>query len=151
MTWTQVYDPAGHWWLSTLIAALPIIVLLGLLAGLRVRAHLCAVAGAATAVIVAILAFKMPAVLAVSSFFYGAAFGLLKIVWIVIAAVFLYDISVATGQFEIMKQSVAAITPDRRLQLLLVAFCFGAFIEGCAGFGAPVAIAGAFMTRNLRW
>src|ERR1041385_4457292 len=145
MTWTQVYDPAGHWWLSTLIAALPIIVLLGLLAGFRVRAHLCAVAGAVTAVIVAIVAFQMPAVLAVSSFFYGTAFGLLKIVWIVIAAVFLYDISVATGQFEIMKQSVAAITPDRRLQLLLVAFCFGAFIEGCAGFGAPVAIAGAFM------
>jgi len=145
VTWTQVYDPTGHWWLSTLIAALPIIVLLGLLAGLRVRAHLCAVAGAATAVIVAILAFKMPALLAASSFFYGSAYGLLKIVWIVIAAVFLYDISVETGQFEIMKQSVAAITPDRRLQLLLVAFCFGAFIEGCAGFGAPVAIAGAFM------
>ena len=145
VTWTQVYDPAGHWWLSTLIAALPIIVLLGLLAGFKVRAHLCAIAGAVTAVIVAIVAFKMPAVLAVSSFFYGSAFGLLKIVWIVIAAVFLYDISVATGQFEIMKQSVAAITPDRRLQLLLVAFSFGAFIEGCAGFGAPVAIAGAFM------
>ena len=145
MSWTQVYDPTGRWWLSTLIAALPIIVLLGLLAGLRVRAHLCAMAGAATAVIVAIIAFKMPAVLAISSFFYGSAFGLLKIVWIVIAAVFLYDISVETGQFEIMKQSVAAITPDRRLQLLLVAFCFGAFIEGCAGFGAPVAIAGAFM------
>jgi len=145
VSWTQVYDPTGHWWLSTLVAALPIIALLGLLAGLKVRAHLCAVAGAATAVIVAILVFKMPTVLAVSSFFYGAAFGLLKIVWIVIAAVFLYDISVATGQFEIMKQSVAAITPDRRLQLLLVAFCFGAFIEGCAGFGAPVAIAGAFM------
>jgi lactate permease len=145
VTWTQVYDPAGRWWLSTLIAALPIIVLLGLLAGFKVRAHLCAIAGAATAVIIAIVAFKMPAVLALSSFFYGAAFGLLKIVWIVIAAVFLYDISVATGQFEIMKQSVAAITPDRRLQLLLVAFCFGAFIEGCAGFGAPVAIAGAFM------
>jgi len=145
VTWTQVYDPLGHWWLSTLIAALPIIVLLGLLAGLKVRAHLCAVAGASTAVIVAILVFKMPALLAVSSFFYGSAFGLLKIVWIVIAAVFLYDISVETGQFEIMKQSVAAITPDRRLQLLLVAFCFGAFIEGSAGFGAPVAIAGAFM------
>jgi len=145
VTWNQNYDPLGHWWLSTLVAALPIIVLLGLLAGLRVRAHLCAVAGAATAVIMAIVAFKMPALLAVSSFFYGSAFGLLKIVWIVIAAVFLYDISVETGQFEIMKQSVAAITPDRRLQLLLVAFCFGAFIEGCAGFGAPVAIAGAFM------
>ena len=145
MTWTQNYDPFGHWWLSTLVAALPIIVLLGLLAGFKVKAHLCAVAGAATAVICAILVFKMPALLAVSSFFYGSAFGLLKIVWIVIAAVFLYDISVETGQFEIMKQSVAAITPDRRLQLLLVAFCFGAFIEGCAGFGAPVAIAGAFM------
>ncbi|HEY2459665.1 MAG TPA: lactate permease LctP family transporter [Candidatus Acidoferrum sp.] len=145
MTWTQVYDPTGHWWLSTLIAALPILVLLGLLAGLRVKAHLCAVAGAATAVAVAIVAFGMPTPLAVSSFFYGSAFGLLKIVWIVIAAVYLYDISVETGQFEIMKQSVAAITPDRRLQLLLVAFCFGAFIEGAAGFGAPVAIAGAFM------
>jgi lactate permease len=145
VTWTQAYDPTGHWWLSTLIAALPILVLLGLLAGLRVQAHLCAVAGAGTAIIVAILAFKMPTLLAVSSFFYGSAFGLLKIVWIVIAAVFLYDISVETGQFEIMKQSVAAITPDRRLQLLLVAFCFGAFIEGSAGFGAPVAIAGAFM------
>jgi lactate permease len=145
VTWTQVYDPTGHWWLSTLIAALPILVLLGLLAGLRVRPHLCAIAGASTAVIVAILAFKMPALLAVSSFIYGSAFGLLKIVWIVIAAVFLYDISVETGQFEIMKQSVAAITPDRRLQVLLVAFCFGAFIEGSAGFGAPVAIAGAFM------
>ncbi len=145
MTWTQVYDPLGYWWLSTLLAALPIIVLLGLLAGFKVQPHLCAIAGAATAVLVAIIAFQMPALLAVSSFFYGSAFGLLKIVWIVVAAVFLYDISVETGQFEIMKQSVAAITPDRRLQLLLVAFCFGAFIEGCAGFGAPVAIAGAFM------
>src|SRR3984893_17418043 len=145
VTWNQNYDPLGHWWLSTLVAALPIIVLLGLLAGLKVRAHVCAVAGAATAVICAILVFGMPWRLAVSSFFYGSAFGLLKIVWIVIAAVFLYDISVETGQFEIMKQSVAAINPDRRLQLLLVAFCFGAFIEGSAGFGAPVAIAGAFM------
>jgi lactate permease len=145
VTWTQVYDPLGYWWLSTLLAALPIVVLLGLLAGLKVRPHLCAIAGAATAVLVAMIVFQMPALLAISSFFYGAAFGLLKIVWIVIAAVFLYDISVETGQFEIMKQSVAAITPDRRLQLLLVAFCFGAFIEGCAGFGAPVAIAGAFM------
>src|SRR5947207_14284739 len=87
----------------------------------------------------------MPIKLAAASFVYGVGFGALKIVWIVVAAVFLYDISVETGQFEIMKQSVAAITPDRRLQLLLVAFCFGAFIEGCAGFGAPVAIAGAFM------
>lgn len=120
-------------------------MLLGLLAGFKVRAHLCAIAGAATAVLCAIFVFHMPSSLAITSLLYGSAFGLLKIVWIVIAAVFLYDISVETGQFEIMKQSVAAITPDRRLQLLLVAFCFGAFIEGCAGFGAPVAIAGAFM------
>jgi lactate permease len=145
VTWNQIYDPLGHWWLSTLVAALPVIVLLGLLAGFKVRAHLCAIAGAATAILCAILVFHMPTQMAVSSFLYGSAYGLLKIVWIVIAAVFLYDISVETGQFEIMKQSVAAITPDRRLQLLLVAFCFGAFIEGCAGFGAPVAIAGAFM------
>ena len=145
MTWNQIYDPLGHWWLSTLVAALPVVVLLGLLAGFKVRAHLCAIAGAATAILCAILVFHMPTRMAVSSFLYGSAYGLLKIVWIVIAAVFLYDISVETGQFEIMKQSVAAITPDRRLQLLLVAFCFGAFIEGCAGFGAPVAIAGAFM------
>lgn len=145
VTWTQVYDPLGHWWLSTLVAALPILVLLGLLAGFKVRAHLCAVAGAATAALSAIAVFGMPAKLALASFAYGTAFGLLKIVWIVVAAVFLYDISVDTGQFEIMKHSVAAITPDRRLQLLLVAFCFGAFIEGAAGFGAPVAIASAFM------
>src|SRR6201987_5895838 len=145
ITWTQVYDPLGHWWLSTLVAALPIVVLLGLLAGLKVRPHWCAIAGATTAVLCAIFVFGMPTKLAITSLLYGSAFGLLKIVWIVIAAVYLYDISVETGQFEIMKQSVATITPDRRLQLLLVAFCFGAFIEGCAGFGSPVAIAGAFM------
>lgn len=145
MTWTQVYDPLGHWWLSTLVAALPVLVLLTLLAGFKVRPHLCALAGAATAILCAILVFGMPARLAITSFLYGGAFGLLKIVWIVIAAVFLYDISVDTGQFEIMKQSVSAITPDRRLQVLIVAFAFGAFLEGAAGFGAPVAIAGAFM------
>jgi lactate permease len=145
VTWTQVYDPFGHWWLSTLVAAIPILLLLTLLAGFKVPPHLCAIAGAAAAVIIAIVAFGMPARLAVVSFLYGGAFGFLKIVWIVIAAVFLYDISVDTGQFEIMKQSIAAITPDRRLQVLLVAFAFGSFLEGSAGFGAPVAIAGAFM------
>jgi lactate permease len=145
MQWTQVYDPLGHWWLSTLVAALPIIALFGLLAGLKVKPHWCAIAGALTAVVVAILVFKMPLELAAMSFGYGVAFGILKIAWIVLAAVYLYDISVETGQFEIMKESVAGITPDRRLQVLLVAFCFGAFIEGAAGFGAPVAIAGAFM------
>jgi len=145
MQWTQVYDPLGHWWLSTLVAALPIIILFTLLGGLKVKPHWCAISGASTAVAVAIVFFKMPPALAAISFAYGVAFGALKIAWIVLAAVYLYDISVATGQFEIMKESVAGITPDRRLQVLLVAFCFGAFIEGAAGFGAPVAIAGAFM------
>jgi lactate permease len=145
MHWTQIYDPFGRWWLSTLVAALPIVVLFGLLAGLKVKPHLCAIAGALTAALVAVVFFRMPLTLAAMSFGYGVAFGLLKIAWIVLAAVYLYDISVETGQFEIMKESVAGITPDRRLQVLLVAFCFGAFIEGCAGFGAPVAIAGAFM------
>ncbi len=145
MNWSQVYDPFNHWWLSTLVAALPILVLFGLLAGLKVKPHLCAIAGALTAMGVAVVFFKMPVTLAAVSFGYGVAFGLLKIAWIVLAAVYLYDISVETGQFEIMKESIASITPDRRLQVLLVAFCFGAFIEGAAGFGAPVAIAGAFM------
>ncbi len=145
MSWTQVYDPLGHWWLSTLVAALPIVLLFVLLAGLRVKPHWCAIAAAGTAVLVGIVVFHMPLVLAASAFAYGVAYGALKIAWIVLAAVYLYDISVETGQFEIMKESIAGITPDRRLQVLLVAFCFGAFIEGAAGFGAPVAIAGAFM------
>jgi len=145
MSWTQVYDPFGAWWLSTLVAALPVIVLLGLLAIFRVKPHLAAIAGAATALLAASVVFHMPWSLSTASLFYGAGFGILKIAWIVVAAVFLYDITVQTGQFEIMKQSVASITPDRRLQVLLVAFCFGAVIEGAAGFGAPVAIAGAFM------
>src|SRR5438270_6618589 len=143
--WTQIYNPFGHWWLSALIAALPIVVLFTLLAGLRVKPHWSALAGAATAIVVAMTAFHMPASLAGGSFLYGVATGLMNIVWIVVAAVYLYDISVTTGDFEIMKASVGGISSDRRLQLLLVAFCFGAFIEGCAGFGSPVAIAGAFM------
>src|ERR1700719_3106393 len=145
MHWTQVYDPFGRWWLSTLLATLPLLVLFGLLVGVKLKPHWCAIAGALTAALVAVIFFRMPLILATMSFGYGVAFGLLKIAWIVLAAVYLYDIAVDTGQFEIMKQSVAAITQDRRLQLLLVAFCFGAFIEGAAGFGAPVAIAGAFM------
>jgi lactate permease len=145
VTWTQVYDPLGHWWLSALVASLPILVLFTLLAGFRVKPHWSALAGAATAMLVAIAVFHMPASLAGQSFLYGVATGLMNIVWIVVAAVYLYDISVNTGDFEIMKASVGGISSDRRLQLLLVAFCFGAFIEGCAGFGSPVAIAGAFM------
>jgi lactate permease len=142
-----MYFPFGehNWWLSALVAALPIIVLFTLMAGFRVKPHWAALSGAVTAVLVAYFAFKMPFSLAGSSFLYGVATGVMNIIWIVVAAVYLYDISVSTGDFEIMKSSVGGITSDRRLQLLLVAFCFGAFIEGCAGFGSPVAIAGAFM------
>src|SRR3989449_1819285 len=137
MAWTQAYDPLHSWILSTLVAALPILVLFFLLAGLRVRPHWCAMAGAGTAVVVAVTVFGVPLQLAGMSFVYGGGFGVLKIAWIVLAAGYLYDVSVFTGQFEIMKESVAGITADRRLQVLLVAFCFGAFIEGAAGFGAP--------------
>src|SRR5947199_6556663 len=145
MHWTQVYDPLGHWWLSTLVASLPIVVLLGLLAGFKAKPHWAAMAGAATALVIATFVFGMPFQLAGMSFLYGVSFGLLKIVWIVVAAVYLYEITVYTGHFEIMKNSLANITSDRRLQTLLVAFCFGAFLEGCAGFSTPVAIASAFM------
>jgi lactate permease len=144
-TWTQVYDPLGHWWLSTIVAALPIVVLLGLLAGLRVRPHIAAISGAVTALIISVTVFHMPWQLSSMSFVYGLSFGLLKIVWIVIAAVYLYELTVHTGHFEVMKESLAGYTSDRRMQLLLVAFCFGAFLEGCAGFSTPVAICSAFM------
>src|SRR2546428_1560263 len=145
MAWTQAYDPLHSWILSTLVAALPILVLFGLLAGLRVKPHWCAMAGAGTAVVVAVTVFGMPLQLAGMSFVYGVGFGVLKIAWIVLAAVYLYDVSWFTGRSEIRRESVAGITAAGRLQLLMVAFCFGAFIEGAAGFGAPVAIAGAFM------
>jgi lactate permease len=144
-TWTQNYDPVGHWWLSALIAAVPILILFALLVGFSIRPHIAALSGGLAAIAVAVLFFHMPPVLASVSFLYGVAYGLLKIAWIVVAAVYLYDISVYTGQFEILKASVTSITPDRRIQLLLVAFCFGAFLEGAAGFGTPVAIAGALL------
>ncbi|HJT34814.1 MAG TPA: lactate permease LctP family transporter [Pirellulales bacterium] len=144
MSWVQVYDPFHSPWLSTLAAAAPVIGLLGLLA-LGVSAHRAAAAGLATALLVAILGFGMPATAALAAAAYGACFGLLPIGWIVVAAVFLYQLTVRSGQFEIVKCSVAAISPDRRIQALLIAFSFGTFIEGAAGFGTPVAICSALM------
>ncbi len=145
MTWTQDYNPTGSAWLSTLLAALPIVVLLGLL-GLRGwSAPRAAAAGLVAALAVAIAVYGMPAKMAGAAALYGACFGLLPIGWIVLAAVFLYNLTVAAGQFEVVKASVAALSADRRVQAILIAFCFGAFIEGAAGFGTPVAISAALM------
>jgi len=143
--WSQIYDPCHGWFLSALLAALPLLILLGLLGLLHVSAHWSAVAGLGSALAVAVFVFGMPADKAVWSAAYGAAFGLLPIAWIVLMAVFLYTLTVETGHFEVVKRSVLALSPDRRIQALLIAYSFGAFIEGAAGFGAPVAISSALL------
>jgi lactate permease len=143
--WIQNYDPLGHWAVSTIVAALPVLVLLGSLASGRANAWQAALAGLATALGAATIVFRMPALVALASVAYGVNFALFRIVWLVVAAVFLYDIAVKTGEFDVMKASIARLSGDRRLQAVLIAFCFGAFIEGAAGFGAPVAISAAFL------
>ena len=145
MTWSQNYTPLGHLPLSALIAVLPVATLLGLLAFWHVRAHLAALAGLAVAVLISVLIYGMPAPLALMSVSYGAAFGLFPIGWIVLNAIFIYQLSVESGQFSVLQSQVAGLSSDRRIQALLVAFSFGAFIEGAAGFGAPVAITAALM------
>jgi lactate permease len=145
MTWSQNYSPVGGLGLSALIAALPVIVLLGLLAFWHVRAHIAALAGLAVALIVATVIFHMPAKLAVAASIYGAAFGLFPIGWIILNAIFIYNLSVETGQFAVLQRQVASVSGDRRILALLIAFSFGAFIEGAAGFGTPVAISGALL------
>jgi lactate permease len=145
MAWVQNYDPLGAWWLSTLAAALPVVVLLGLLASGRASAWQAALAGLGAALAMAVGVFRMPADLALAAAGLGAVFALFRIVWLIVAAVFLYDIAVATGQFDVMKASIARLSGDRRIQAILIAFSFGAFIEGAAGFGAPVAISAAFL------
>lgn len=142
--WSQTYDPLGHPLLSTALAAAPIVVLLGLLVAGR-SAPFAAIAGLMTALLGAVFGFDMPTDMALASAAYGALFGLLPIGWIVLAAVFLYQLTVHTGQFEIVKRSVAALSPDRRIQALLIAFSFGSFLEGAAGFGTPVAISAALL------
>jgi lactate permease len=146
MTWTQVYTPLwNNLPVSALAAALPVIVLLGLLAFFHARAHLAALAGLAAAILVAVLIYRMPAKLALLSAVNGALYGLFPIGWIVLCAIFAYDITVHTGQFEILKRSIAHLADDPRIQALLIAFSFGAFIEGAAGFGTPVAISAAML------
>ena len=144
--WSQTYTPInGSLPLSTLVAALPVIVLLVLLGILRVRSWLAALTGVVVAGVVALLAYGMPATLVVSSALYGAAYGILPIGWIVFTAILLYKLTVETGKFEIIRSSVGGLTGDRRLQALLIAFAFGAFIEGAGGFGTPVAVSAAML------
>jgi lactate permease len=142
--WPQNYHPLGSW-LSVVLAAAPIVVLLGSIGILRLRAYLAALLGLAAAVLIAILVFGMPTPFATSAAAYGAAYGLLPIGWIVLNIIFLYRLTDEHGQFEILRNSIAAISADSRLQLLLIAFCLGAFFEGAAGFGAPVAVTGAML------
>jgi lactate permease len=145
MEWRQVYDPLGAAWLSTLVAALPIVVLLGSLAILRLRAHAAALLGLGTALGAALVAFGMPAGLAARTAALGAAYGLFPIGWIILNVIFLYDLTCEKGYFKIMQESLTGVTADRRLQLLLIAFSFGAFFEGAAGFGTPVAVTAAIL------
>ena len=144
-SWQQQYDPMGHWWLSTIIASLPVIVLLGALAFGHVKAHYAALAGLATALLTAVVGFHMPARLAGATTVYGLLYGLFPIGWIVLNVIFLYQLTVESGRFEVLKHSLTGITQDRRLQLLLIAFSFGAFFEGAAGFGTPVAVTAALL------
>ena len=145
MVWSQIYDPLSNPWLSTLIAGLPVIVLLGALGIFRVKAHWAALLGLAVALAAAIFVFKMPASMAGKTAMLGAAFGLLPIGWIILNIIFLYRLTERLGLFKVLQDSISGITDDRRLQLLLIAFCFGAFFEGAAGFGTPVAVTGAIL------
>ncbi|HTV00700.1 MAG TPA: L-lactate permease, partial [Luteitalea sp.] len=132
-------------WLSTLCAALPVVALLGSLAFLKVHAHISALIGLVASLAMAVLVFGMPAPMALASAVYGAAYGLLPIGWIVVNVIFLYQLTEQRGLFATLRQSITHVTTDARLQLLLVAFAFGAFFEGAAGFGTPVAVTGALL------
>ncbi|MNR80586.1 Glycolate permease GlcA [compost metagenome] len=145
MMWSHVYDPFNNAMLSTLAAAIPVVVMLSALAFFHIRAHIAALLGLVSAIIVAIFCFTMPASTALSSAAYGAANGLMPIGWIILNVIFLYQLTERKGYFKVLQESITGITTDRRLQLLLVAFSFGAFFEGAGGFGTPVAVTGAML------
>lgn len=145
MAWEQVYNPLNSVTLSTLFAALPIVVLLGTLAVLKIKAHWAAVLGLITALAVAILIFGMPTKMAFLTAVLGAGFGILPIGWIILHVIFLYRLTKEKGEFEVLQNSLTGVTQDSRLQLVLIAFAFGAFFEGAAGFGTPVAVTSAIL------
>jgi lactate permease len=140
MVWQQIYDPFQNMVISTALAAVPVVVMLACLGFLHMKAHLAAGLGLLAAVVVAVFAYGMPAEMAGRAAMYGGFTGLLPIGWIVLNIIFLQQLAEANGTFKILQDSLSGITEDRRLQLLLIAFCFGAFFEGAAGFGTPVAV-----------
>jgi len=145
MSWQQAYDPLGSGLLSALVAAVPIIVLLGTLAFLKLKAHRAALLGLAAALLIAVAVFRMPLDKAGAVTAFGAAYGLFPIGWIILNVIFLYHLANEKGHFKVLQESLTSITRDSRLQLLLIAFCFGAFFEGAAGFGTPVAVTAAIL------
>ncbi len=145
LQWQQMYDPMGNIWISSLIALIPIIFFFLALAVFRLKGSVAGTITVVLALLVSLFAYKMPVLMALASMVYGFFYGLWPIAWIIIGAVFLYKISVKTGQFDIIRSSILSITEDQRLQMLLVGFAFGTFLEGAAGFGAPVAITAALL------
>ncbi|MBP0494522.1 L-lactate permease [Pararoseomonas indoligenes] len=143
--WNQVYNPFGNAALSTIAAAIPVVMLLVLIATNKVKAHVAAVIALVAANLVAILIFTMPAGMSIRATILGAVSGFFPIGWIVLNVIFMYRLTVATGRFETLQRAIGGVTPDRRLQLLLIAFAFGAFFEGASGFGTPVAVTGAIL------
>jgi len=139
MNWIQITDPFNNIALSALVAAIPVIVIFWLLIK-KVKGYIASLITVLLAIVLAVAVYNMPVKLALLSALHGALYGLFPICWVIIGAVFLFNVTVKSGQFEIVKNFMASITPDRRLQALLIAFSFGAFLEGAAGFGAPVAI-----------
>ncbi|KKB04289.1 L-lactate permease [Pantoea sp. ARC270] len=143
--WQQNYDPLGNIWLSSLVALIPILFFFFALIKLKMKGYLAATLTVVLALLVALFLYQMPVAQALAAVVYGFLYGLWPIAWIIVAAVFVYKISVKTGQFDIIRASILSITPDQRLQMLIVGFSFGAFLEGAAGFGAPVAITAALL------
>lgn len=143
--WNQVYDPLGNAWLSALVALIPIAVFFISLLVLKLKGQWAGLLTVASAIVIAIFVYGMPTDKALWSFAYGAFYGLWPIAWIIIAAIFLYKLTVKSGYFDILRESIIAITPDQRIQVILIGFCFGAFLEGAIGFGGPVAITAALL------